>query len=70
MKEYTAATFAQAIGTEKDEAYNLLRFLVAKGFAENLGARQAPGKKGRGETHYCIKDTAPQAVADLLKSAL
>lgn len=70
MKEFTASSFAQAIGTEKDEAYNLLRFLVAKGFAENLGARQAPGKKGRGETHYRIKDTAPKGVFDILKAAL
>ena len=69
-KEYTAATFADATGIDKEDAYNLLRFLSARGFAENLGSKQAAGKKGRGETHYRILDTAPQGVADLLKKVV
>lgn len=69
-KEYTAATFATAIGVEKEDAYNFLRFLVSQGFAENLGAKQTAGKKGRGESHYAIKATAPDAVKKLLEVSL
>jgi predicted ArsR family transcriptional regulator len=67
--EHTAATFAQAIDVDKDAAYGFLRFLVAKGLAENLGAKQAPGKKGRGEIHYRVRADAPDAVAKLIKVA-
>ena len=70
-KEYTAATFAAAIGVEKDAAYGLLRFLVAAGQAESTGSKRAPEKKqGRGENHYVIKETAPSAIAALIKKAV
>jgi len=70
-KEYTAASFADATGIDKEDAYNLLRFLAARGFAENLGSKRAPGKTaGRGETHYRISPTAPQDVCDLLKKVV
>jgi len=69
-KEYTASTFAETLSIDKDDAYNLLRFLVSQKLAENLGAKQAPGKKGRGESHYSIKVTAPDAVKKLLEVSL
>lgn len=71
MKEYTAATFANVLGVEKEAAYGLLRFLVAAGHAESLGSKRAAGKTtGRGENHYRIKDSAPNGVAKLIKDAL
>jgi predicted ArsR family transcriptional regulator len=70
-KEYTAATFAKVLGVEKEPAYGLLRFLVAAGHAESLGSKRAEGKTtGRGENHYRIKESAPDAVAKLIKAAL
>jgi predicted ArsR family transcriptional regulator len=70
-KEYTAATFAKILGIEKEPAYGLLRFLVAAGHAESTGAKRAEGKtSGRGENHYIIKESAPDAVAQLIKAAL
>lgn len=70
-KEYTAATFAQVLGVEKRSAYGLLLFLVAAGHAESRGSKRAEGKTtGRGENHYILKATAPDAVAKMIKGAL
>lgn len=68
--QYTTSTFAQAIKAEKEDAYNLLRFLVARGLAHNCGSSKTPSKKGRGETLYIVLPEASAALVEMLKGVV
>lgn len=65
--EYTAETFSQKLGVEKERGYGFLRFLEAAGLVENLGpAPREPKAKGKGPILYKVKPEAKDKLSEMM----
>lgn len=68
--QVTTQEFAGLLDVEKEVAYGLMRFLVAKGMVKKLdGTLKAPGAKGKGADIFAMPATTGAAVARLLNAA-
>jgi hypothetical protein len=71
MKRFTVQELANALGIEKDAAYNLVSYMEAREHIETDGKKKnEPGVRGRGQTYFKVKghlDLASVMAADLQK---
>lgn len=68
MKRLSVSDVATATGVGREDARGLVRFLAAKGFARDVGARPIDARVGgRGERVYEIPDDLPLLLASEIR---
>lgn len=70
MMKFTVSDVSEVLGVDKDVAYNLVRFLEARGHVAKVGSRHEPGKRGRGQSVYNLSGETLAAVAADLSTLL
>lgn len=65
---YTIAELAEKLGTEKECARGLVRYLLAEDLAHEMGVRHSAGG-GRGENLYSFADGFENVLAMRLRRA-